>query len=108
MLMKLNPDNLYDVVQHIGRYVLTGEDCECDDMLTKVVCGQLKSVIDRKGRKSNNSANNLRRNNGANAGPATHDSEPTEVKPQKPSFPPQNNGPKIRINAFGVPIDESC
>ena len=59
MLMALDKDTLYSVIQTVGSYVLTGEKCECDNTLSRVVCGQLISVIDRKAEKSRNSANNI-------------------------------------------------
>ena len=49
MLMELDKDSLYDVMQKIGNYVLTGERCDCDNTLSKIVCNQVISVIDRKG-----------------------------------------------------------
>lgn len=49
MLMELDPESLYDVIQHIGNYVLSGE-CNCETTLSKVVCGQVISVIDRRGK----------------------------------------------------------
>lgn len=61
MLIELNAETLYDVIQRVGNYVLTGEDCDCDSTLSKVVCKQLISVIDRKGLKARNSANNLKK-----------------------------------------------
>lgn len=59
MLIDLDADTLYDVIQTVGNYVLSGEKCECENTLSKVVCNQVISVIDRKGRKSRNSANNI-------------------------------------------------
>lgn len=49
MLLELDKDSLYDVMQKVGNYVLTGERCDCDNTLSKIVCNQLISVIDRKG-----------------------------------------------------------
>lgn len=49
MLLELDKDSLYDVMQKIGNYVLTGEKCDCDNTLSKIVCNQVISVIDRKG-----------------------------------------------------------
>ena len=49
MLMELDKDSLYDVMQKIGNYVMTGEKCDCDNTLSKIVCNQVISVIDRKG-----------------------------------------------------------
>lgn len=59
MLTDLDADTLYDVIQNVGNYVLTGDKCDCDNTLSKVVCNQLISVIDRKGLKAYNSAKNL-------------------------------------------------
>ena len=39
MLMALDKDTLYSVIQTVGSYVLTGEKCECDSTLSRVVCG---------------------------------------------------------------------
>ena len=60
MLLSLDKESLYDVIQQIGKYVISGETCDCGNPLTKVVCLQLKNVIDRKGEKSWNSAKNLK------------------------------------------------
>lgn len=49
MLLELDKDSLYDVMQKIGNYVMTGEKCDCDNTLSKIVCNQVISVIDRKG-----------------------------------------------------------
>ena len=59
MLTDLDAETLYDVIQNVGGYVLTGEKCDCENTLSKVVCNQLISVIDRKGVKSHNSSKNL-------------------------------------------------
>ena len=59
MLTDLDAETLYDVIQNVGSYVLTGEKCDCDNTLSKVVCNQMISVIDRKGEKAHNSSNNL-------------------------------------------------
>lgn len=59
MLKDLDMETLYDVIQHVSAYVLTGEECDCDTTLSKVVCNQLISVINRKGQKSYNSSKNL-------------------------------------------------
>ena len=59
MLKDLDMETLYDVIQHVSTYVLTGEECDCDTTLSKVVCNQLISVINRKGQKSYNSSKNL-------------------------------------------------
>lgn len=59
MLKKLDEGTLYDVMQHVLDYVLTGEDCDCQDTLSSVVCGMLIDTIDRKGRKAYNSIKNL-------------------------------------------------
>lgn len=61
MLVELDADTLYDVIHRVGSYVLTGEECDCENTLSKVVCHQMISVIDRKGQKSRNSSNNLRK-----------------------------------------------
>lgn len=49
MLLELDKDSLYDVIQHIGNYVMSGE-CNCETTLSRVVCGQVISVIDRRGK----------------------------------------------------------
>ena len=59
MLIDLDEETLYSVIQSVGNYVLTGERCNCDDTLSRVVCNQLISVIDRKGQRSFNSSKNL-------------------------------------------------
>ena len=59
MLVELPKEELYEVIQAVGVYVLTGEECNCDTLVSRVVCNQLISVIDRKGQKSTNSAKNL-------------------------------------------------
>ena len=59
MLVDLDAETLYSVIQNVGNYVITGERCDCDNTLSKVVCNQLISVIDRKAEKSFNSAKNL-------------------------------------------------
>lgn len=59
MLKDLDADTLYDVIQNVSEYVLTGEKCDCDNTLSRVVCNQLINVIDRKGQKSHNSSKNL-------------------------------------------------
>ena len=59
MLVDLDAETLHDVIQNVGSYVLTGEKCDCDNTLSKVVCNQLISVIDRKGEKAHNSSKNL-------------------------------------------------
>lgn len=59
MLTDLDSETLYDVIQNVGNYVLTGEKCDCDNTLSRIVCNQLISVIDRKGEKSYNSSKNL-------------------------------------------------
>lgn len=59
MLKKLDEGTLYDVMQHVLDYVLTGEECDCHDTLSSVVCGMLIDTIDRKGKKAFNSIKNL-------------------------------------------------
>ena len=59
MLKKLDEGTLYDVMQHVLDYVLTGEECDCQDTLSSVVCGMLIDTIDRKGKKAFNSIKNL-------------------------------------------------
>ena len=59
MLVELPAEELYAVIQAVGNYVLTGEECDCDTLLSRVVCNQLISTIDRKGQKAVNSARNL-------------------------------------------------
>lgn len=59
MLVELDAETLYSVIQMVGNYVITGEECECNDVLSKVVCSQLISVINRKGKKSRNSSDNI-------------------------------------------------
>lgn len=59
MLKKLDEGTLYDVMQHVLDYVLTGEECDCQDTLASVVCGMLIDTINRKGMKSFNSIKNL-------------------------------------------------
>lgn len=59
MLSDLDAETLYDVIQNVSSYVLTGERCDCNNTLSKVVCNQLISVIDRKGEKAHNSSKNL-------------------------------------------------
>ena len=52
MLKKLDEGTLYDVMQHVLDYVLTGEECDCQDTLSSVVCGMLIDTIDRTGKKA--------------------------------------------------------
>ena len=59
MLVELPAEELYAVIQAVGNYVLTGEECDCDTLVSRVVCNQLISTIDRKGQKAVNSARNL-------------------------------------------------
>lgn len=49
MLVELDKDSLYDIIQKIGNYVLTGEKCDCGDTLSKIVCTQILNSIDKKG-----------------------------------------------------------
>jgi hypothetical protein len=60
MLLDLDKDSLYDVMQKIGNYVLTGERCDCDNTLSKIVCNQVISVIDRKGQAYCKTTGNLK------------------------------------------------
>ncbi len=60
MLLELDKDSLYDVMQKIGNYVLTGERCDCDNTLSKIVCNQVISVIDRKGQAYCKTTSNLK------------------------------------------------
>ena len=60
MLLELDRDSLYDVMQKIGNYVLTGERCDCDNTLSKIVCNQVISVIDRKGQAYCKTTSNLK------------------------------------------------
>lgn len=60
MLLELDKDSLYDVMQKIGNYVLTGERCDCDNTLSKIVCNQVISVIDRKGQAYCKTTGNLK------------------------------------------------
>lgn len=59
MLLELDTDTLFDVIQRVGAYVMTGEKCDCDSAFSRLVCNQLISVIDRKGLKAFNSIKNL-------------------------------------------------
>lgn len=59
MIVELPAEELYAVIQAVGNYVLTGEECDCDTLVSRVVCNQLISTIDRKGQKAVNSARNL-------------------------------------------------
>lgn len=59
MLLELPEEELYAVIQAVGNYVLTGKECDCGTLVSRVVCNQLISVIDRKGQKSFNSQSNL-------------------------------------------------
>ena len=59
MLLELDNETLYDVIQKVGNYVLTGERCNCEQTMSKIVCNQLINVIDRKGQKTHNSFKNL-------------------------------------------------
>ena len=52
MLVELPAEELYAVIQAVGNYVLTGEECDCDTLVSRVVCNQLISTIDRKGQKA--------------------------------------------------------
>jgi len=60
MLLDLDAETLYDVIQNVGNYVVTGERCDCDTTLSRVVCEQLISVINRKAEKALNSISNLK------------------------------------------------
>lgn len=60
MLVELPAEELYEVIQVIGHYVLTGEECNCETVLSKIVCNQIVSVIDRKGQKYCNTTGNLK------------------------------------------------
>lgn len=74
MLLELDKDSLYDVMQKIGNYVLTGERCDCDNTLSKIVCNQVISVIDRKGQAYCKTTGNLK---------------PREKKEQEPQPTPE-------------------
>ena len=76
MLVELPAEELYQVIQVIGNYVLTGEECNCDTVLSKIVCNQIVSVIDRKGLKYCNTTSNLK--------PRQKKQEEVQVKPPKP------------------------
>lgn len=81
MIVELPAEELYAVIQAVGNYVLTGEECDCDTLVSRVVCNQLISTIDRKGQKAVNSAKNL---------PDKKKKEPKEVK-QAQAIAPQEN-----------------
>ena len=88
MLKKLDEETLYNVMQNVLDYVLTGEKCDCTDTLSNVVCGMLIDVIDRKGQKAFNSIKNL-----PSSPKSKEETKQVEVKqePQPAPEPPKEN-----------------
>lgn len=94
MLKKLDERSLYDVMQSVLDYVLTGEECECEDTLSSVVCGMLIDTIDRKGQKYCNTTKNLKQGNKAETVPVSEkESQPAQKPKPQPKVeqpaPPQ-------------------
>lgn len=90
MIVELPAEELYAVIQAVGNYVLTGEECDCDTLVSRVVCNQLISTIDRKGQKAVNSARNLpdKKKKETNQAEVKQEPQPT---PQPAQEPPKEN-----------------
>lgn len=108
MLKDLDAETLYDVIQNVSEYVLTGEKHDCDNTLSRVVCNQLINVIDRKGQKSHNSSKNLPdRSNKEKKEVAVSTNLPKEdIQPLKIIYTEDEE--REYLNSFEKPTPEEC
>lgn len=101
MLVELPAEELYAVIQAVGNYVLTGEECDCDTLVSRVVCNQLISTIDRKGQKATNSAKNLPSKKKTEATVPASEKQPRPVQEPQPVQEPTVDDDELFEDFFG-------